>query len=513
MTRVMPLAKYCGTRLLWTVWCGLALLAWCVPAQAAPVPVTILYTTDTHGHILSEDKTVGLDQIAAVRKQSPDAVLVDSGDFLHGTPLAGIDKGQSVVALMCESGYFAAAAGNHEFSHSLDALLQRKAEGKACASPLHILSANVYRNDGTPLLEQWAKTDIHGISLCFFGLTTPETKTQASPSAVSGLTFAPIKETAAATERAMRASGCDLVVALTHIGSDSQVPFTSLDLAAALPGLDAVIDGHSHRRFASIKPGKPPVVSSGCHGEALGKLTVSVDPDTRKITGVTNTFLTPADLAGSTPDKSVAAKLAALRRTVDAVLREVVATLPVSLQGDRALTRTRETALGDFTADAFRAAYGTDIAIVNAGSIREGLPAGPVTRERVAAAFPFDGYVVSLAITGSELHDILEHAVGKLPGEDGGFPQVSGLSFAFSPSSPPGNRIREITVAGRAVDKNTLYTLATNDFLAQGGDGYPHLAGKPRLQTWLPVTTAVINRLNGSEPPGAATKGRIRQIR
>ena len=490
---------------------SLPVLLFAVPAVAVTIPVTILYTADTHGHIRTDGQTVGLDLVAALKKRLPGSILLDAGDFLHGSPLAVMDKGKTVISLMREAGYFAATAGNHEFSHDLPTLRHRAAEAAAFPSPMHVLSANITTQDGSLLLKPWADTTVQGARLCVFGLTTPETKTQSTPSTVASLTFLDVSQTATTMAATLRASGCDLVLALTHIGSDAHIPFTSRDLAAAVPGLDAVIDGHSHRRFAELIPGEPPVVSSGYHGKAVGKLTLSFDTAAQKVVAAANTFYTRNDLAGLAPDTAIHEKIAALQSRVDTRLGEVVAVSPIELPATYKQTRTSETALGNLAADALRAAYGTDIAIINAGSIREGFPKGLITRQTLLASFPFNGYAVSVRVTGKELYDILEHALGSLPGEGGGFPQVSGVSVVFSPTAPAGGRIREIRVAGKKLDTNISLTLATNDFLAQGGDGYPHLAAKPRLQSWMTIAAALVRHLEAKGVTPLQAEGRLRE--
>lgn len=469
--------------------------AWAVPAWAAVVPVTILYTTDAHGYIRSDEKTIGLDRIAAVRQSLPGSVLLDAGDFLHGSLLATVDKGKSVVALMRETGYFAATVGNHEFSHGFSVLEERVKEASGQPSPMHILSANTLKQDGTTLVKPWAKTDVQGVGLCVFGLTTPETRNQSAPSAVVGLNFADARQTALATAAALRESGCDIVIALTHCGSDHFTPFTSIALAAEVPGLDAVIDGHSHREFANIAPGTTPVVSSGSHGKALGKLTLFFDQAPRKTVSVKNAFFHPADLARTTPDSAIAAKINALQTTIDNTLGEVVAKSPAPLPGDRHAIRTSETALGDLAADALRAAYGSDMAICNGGGIRDGFPEGAITLKNLAQSFPFGGNVISMRVTGAELLDILEHALCKLPEESGGFPQISGFSIEVDPDSPVGERVKTLRVESRDVSPTESFTLAVNEFLAQGGNDYPHLAGKEHLQSWMTVTDALVRHL------------------
>lgn len=483
---------------------GLFLLFACVPAcRAGTVPLTILYTTDTHGHIASDGETMGLDRIARIKERHPGAVLLDAGDFLHGTPLATFDQGKTVIRLMHRAGYDAVALGNHEFDYGLRVLRQRVAEACAEPSPMEVLSANVRTLDGALLVKPWLRVVREPVTLCVFGLTTEETKTQTAPDAVTDLLFADVSETAASTAAYLRHTGCDVVVALTHVGSDAHVVEPSTAIARNTPGLDAVIDGHSHRRFAELVPNGPITVSSGAHGNAVGKLELFLDAQTKKIVTARNTFLTVKDVGELAPVLSLTCELAAYTAAVDSALGRVAAISPAPLAGDREAMRTRETRLGDLAADALRAAYGTDVAIINSGGIREGLPEGPVTRKDLQAVFPFADCVVSMEVTGKELHDILEHGFSKLPGADGAFPQLSGLTVIVDAQFPPGSRVRKVTAAEKALRQDAVYTLAANGFLTQGGDGYPHLATKKRLQSWMTVEEAMTVHLNRADifPP------------
>lgn len=478
------------------------------PRPAEPKTLTILYTTDAHGHIVTGKTTIGLDTVAAVKKSLPGSVLLDAGDFLHGTPLTLVDKGRSVVAFMRAAGYDAAAAGNHEFSQGREALLARRAEAEQGPDPMPILSANILAADGSPFLTPYTRLDADGTALCVFGLTT--TRTQTLPSTVAGLTFADPAVTARALAARLRASGCDLVLALVHLGSDSHMGFTSKDLAAAVPGLHAVIDGHSHRELDVTVNGIP-VVSSGAHGKALGKLVLTLDGKTKAVLAVHNTLLRPGDVKDAVPDPELAAAITALQKDVADRLSEVVAHSAHALPGDRARMRTRETALGNLAADAVRHGYKTETAVVNGGGVRSGLPRGPVARKDVLAIFPFSGYAISMRVSGRELLDILEHAVAGLPDASGAFPQVSGISMTVSPDAPAGKRIGDARINGAPLDDKRIYTLAVNDFLAQGGDGYPHLSGKARLQTWLSMEDAFIGYVREKGVPSPASVGnRIR---
>ena len=449
--------------------------------------LTLLYTTDTHGHIATDNRTIGLDVIAAVKNSLPGSLLLDAGDFLHGTPLATLSQGKDVISLMKEAGYDAAAAGNHEFAYGQDVLRERVAEADA-PPRLSILSANVHTQDGSLLFAPSLETNMDGVNVCIFGLTTPGTVNQASPSTVIGLEFADLVSTARDMERKLRDARCDLVVALTHVGSDSQIPVKSTDIARQVPGLDLVIDGHSHVMLEKRTEQGTLVVSSGAHGKRLGRLDIEFDTDARKVMGITNTLLSRDDIKDVRPDPTLAARIAALEARQDAALSEVVGQSSLTLNGESHVVRTRETNLGDLCADALRSAYGADLAIANGGSLRASIGQGPVTRKDVMTTLAFGGYAVNFAVTGRELLDILEYGFGKLPGAAGAFPQISGFTVRVKADNPPGSRVLAVTLPGdRPLDMQQTYTLTVNDFLAEGGDGYPHFAAKSRGEAFMPI--------------------------
>ncbi len=480
-----------------------------LPAAGENVRFSLVYTSDTHGYIATDPDTIGLDRIAGLRQSLPAALLLDAGDFLHGLPLINLDQGASVVRLMKEAGYFAAALGNHEFSHGQPALARRLKE--AAQEPgLHLLSANTRTESGDLLAEAWTETELEGVRICLFGLTTPETYTAASPSAVKGLSFEDPLETAQTMAGTLRKHGCSFIVALTHLGSTSRTEVTSLALGRSVPDIDVIIDGHSHLELEKRDGSGPLVVSPGAHGKRLGRLDVGFDTASGTVISLDNRLLTPADLAAVTPDRTLARAIEDLRLKESRLMSRVVARSAVSFPGDAARNRTQETALGDLCADALRDAYKTTLAIVNGGGIRAPLDRGPVRLGDVNAVLAFGGYAVSVKVTGRELRDILEQAYSALPAAGGGFAQISGFSVRLQPSNPPGSRVVNIVLPSGPVRDDRLYTLAVNDFLAEGGDNCPHLAGKSRLQMHTTMQDALIAFLARADTRRyAAPQGRI----
>jgi LPXTG-motif cell wall-anchored protein len=181
--------------------------------------------------------------------------------------------------------------------------------------------------------------------------------------------------------------------------------------------------------------------------------------------------------------------------------------------------RSEETVIGDFVADAIKAASGADIAFMNGGSVRADLPVGDITIADINTVLPFVNFILMTKMTGADVKAILEHSLSYYPETSGGFLQISGLSVTFDPAAEPGNRITSIEVGGiggAPLDMTAEYTVATNDWIAGGGDDY-HMA--PALfENTLPLAHPEITSLTdavswyiGTDPAIPNGVGRIMQ--
>lgn len=456
--------------------------------------VTIYYTTDMHGRVISDEDAIGLDVITSLYKSTPDSLLVDAGDFLHGSPTATLTEGADIISLMKKSGYFAAAVGNHEFSFGKQTLINCLSEAKT-GSKLNILSANIQNSNGDPFIDGTAITNVAGLKVGMFGLTTLDTALQSASDAVEGLNFTDPIEAAKQSVEKLKSEKCDIIIALTHLGSDPKTTVKSADIANNVDGIDAIIDGHSHV-LLDDKINDIPVVSAGKYGQAVGKLTLKYFDG--KIIQFDNTLLDKLDLSDIKPNSNVNAYINQISKAQESILSEVVGHTEVKLEGEKQVIRTRETNLGNLTADALVSATGADIGLMNAGCIRATIPNGDITKSMVIEAFSYSNIVVVKEVTGAEILDILEHACGKLPEADGRYAQISGIQFDLNIASD--NRVSNLCLTdGTKIDKKEVYTLATNDFIASGGDDYPHLADLPILRQGKTVEEVFLDFLSHAD--------------
>jgi 5'-nucleotidase len=187
---------------------------------------------------------------------------------------------------------------------------------------------------------------------------------------------------------------------------------------------------------------------------------------------------------GVPDDAVIAARVREYNVLLDERLNRVIGKTATRLDTRHDIVRTRESAFANLIADAMRAAVGADVALTNGGGIRGDTvyePGTELTREMVLSELPFNNVTVKLEISGNVLRAALENGVAKVESIRGQFPHVSGMSYVFDPTQPAGSRIVSVQVGEQPLDPNAIYTLATNDYIAEGGDHYDMLKHLKRL--------------------------------
>ena len=482
----------------------------------------ILHTNDVHGRIVEEKGVIGDAKLATVieqerAKSNQTTLVVDAGDAFQGLPISNSTKGEARAEILNQMQYDAMAVGNHEFDFGLD---EAKKYKEILKFPL--LSSNTYVN-GARLFEASTIVDkdktVEGDEFVVIGVTTPETATKTHPKNVKGVTFTdPISEVNKVIEEVQakaRAEGKDYkhYVVLAHLGVDTTTPveWRGSTLAEALsknPRLKGkrvtVIDGHSHTVESTTYGDNVTYNQTGSYLHNVGKITYK----SRQLLG--NPTQIPAADAKKLPANPTVEKLVKdIKQKYDAENAvEVVSNSPVELNGDRENVRVRETNLGNVVADSLYQ-YGqtgfshpTDIAVTNGGGLRETIAKGkPITKGNVIAVLPFGNTISQIQVTGQQVLDMFEKSLGSILQVDkdgkkvldengqpllepsGGFLQVSGVKVYYDTNLPSGKRVLGIQVKNRTTGRYDLldlaktYYLATNDFLAAGGDGYTMLGG------------------------------------
>ena len=442
-------------------------------ALAAPLSLTLVHVNDWD-QMAGIEGAGGAARIAAVVTQERaraeavggHAVVTFGGDMISPSVLSGIDGGAHMIDLADAIGFDVAVLGNHEFDFGPDVLQQRLAESRTTW-----LAGNVsVAGGGFPGAAATTMVERDGYRIGFLGLVTTETQMISSPG--SGVSFAPAAGTGARLAQELMAAGADIVIALTHQGLG-----TDLELLRTVRAIDVVLGGHDHLLVANYD-GRQAVMKAGSQGRHVGVLTLAIDRVEGR-GGKTKVVWTPdfrlRSTAGIEGDAALAAKVQGYQARLDETLDVVIGETATELDTRGFLSGSAETAFGNLLADAMREATGADIALSNGGGIRGDTvypPGKHLTRKTVLTELPFGNKTVVLGLTGAQVRDALENGVSRAEHPSGRFPQVSGLAFTFDARRPPGERVTRVTVGGAPLEDDRTYTLATNDFLARGGDDY-----------------------------------------
>lgn len=486
---------------------GAGLLIGPLVAKAEPFRLKILQVNDWDRFEESRGRG-GFARVAALLKaegaEREDVLVVHAGDAISPSLLSGFDKGAHIVDLLNKLPLDLFTPGNHEFDFGKEVAKQRFAEAR-----FPILSANITEPDGGAFAGLAASriVEVGGFKLGFFGMTTPQTKEISSP---GDLVFRSPLEVAPEMAKKLRAEGADLVVAVTHTGFEEDL---ALYRQAAV---DLILTGHDHD-LRIMYNGRVAMVESASQGEVVTAIELALDR--AKEGDRTRVVWTPSfrtlDTATYAPDPEMKAVTDRLEVKLASELDVVIGRTATALDSRRAIVRGEEAAIANMIADAMRLAVDAEIAITNGGGIRgdKQYPAGQtLTRRDLLTELPFGNKTVKLALKGSDILEALENGFSQVEQGAGRFPQVSGMRVTVDLTRPAGQRVLEVSVGGAPLDRDRVYTVATNDFLARGGDGYAVFArAKPLIDpaAALLMASQVIDYVATREEVAPTVDGRI----
>ena len=475
--------------------------------------IVILFTSDAHCGI---DQGWGYAGVAAIRDslaKSNHVVLVDNGDAIQGEPVGTMTSGKVLVELMNVVGYDIATIGNHEFDYGMDNFLDL---AKNVAQYPYI-SANFSYNDEL-VFDPYVIKEFDGVKVAFVGVTTPKTITSSTPVYFQDETGAFVytfkqddtgEKLYAAVQEAVdaaRAEGAQYVVAMGHVGTEAECsPWMSSEIIENTTGIDFFLDGHAHEtepcNEVKNKDGQT-VLRAGCGTKLANVGYAKIAVDGTLSTGLYQWNINVAAPALLGLSGTVADAVVAATEELNAVLGEVVATSQVELtindpETGARIIRSAESNLGDLCADAYRAMTGADVAIVNGGGIRVSIPAGDITMNDIYKVHPFGNALCMVEVTGQQILDALEWGAHAFPGENGGFLQVSGLTYEIhtyleSTVTQDENtlftgvtgeyRVKNVMVGDEPLDLEKTYTVASHNYMLKDqGDGFTMWAGSKLL--------------------------------
>ncbi|MBG0563258.1 bifunctional metallophosphatase/5'-nucleotidase [Actinoplanes aureus] len=496
-------------------------------------------------------------------------ITAGAGDLIGGTPLVSAAfHDEPTIELMNEIGLQVSSVGNHEFDEGVDELIRiqrggchpvdgcQDGDGFGGADFTYLAANTIDKRTGLPILPPIDIKYVGGVPVGFIGMTLEGTPSIVNPAGIRNVRFTDEIETANKWSNLLTLFGVKAQVLLLHEGGSqgSATPtpgvsdctnFTGpvVPIVAGLnPAISIVISGHTHRFYSCKLPNSKGadtiVTSAGSNGQLITDIDYTLDRRTGRFTGITakNVIVengVPDGKGGWLRDASgaflknpdtvdAAAKKVAdkYRAAVAPIANEVVGSISADIL--RAANAAGESPLGDVIADAqlaYTRSAGAQIALMNPGGIRADLDAdqssggeafGQVTYGEAFTVQPFNNLVVTQTLTGTQLKNVLEQQFVGFAGQTTQrILQVSaGLTYTWSASAAPGSKVSNLALNGTPIDPAANYLVTTNDFLANGGDGFTNLTqGTGRVTApGFDVDALVAYLATGPIAPGPANR-------
>ncbi|WP_396645499.1 choice-of-anchor I family protein [Microbacterium sp.] len=482
--------------------------------------IDILTINDFHGRLEAGSQgeagaAVIAGAVAATEAQNPNTLFVSAGDNIGASTFTSlIQQDSPTIDTLVAAGLDVSAVGNHEFDRGFadltDRVLPEYGGGQFG------LGANVYKK-GTkePVLDEYAIEEVDGVRVAFIGTVTPDTATMVDPAGIAGIEFGDQLEAADRVADEITAGDlADVIVLLTHSGAatSNDCADVAADRAGfgalatdASPAIDAIVSAHTHQTYACDLPiagtdRTRPVIQASEYGKAMGRLSLRYDKRTDELASIEAVTF---PLANAFPaDAAIQAMVDGYVAEADVIGAEPVGTVSADiLRGGTPSGADRgvESSMGNWVADVYlwatsqNPAYGgtpAQIALMNPGGLRADLLKGDdgvVTYKEAALVQPFANTLVTVTLTGAQIRDILNQqwkATGDRPKLHLGVSEGFSYEYTQDATNPRVGSVVSMTYNGRTVAATDTFTVVTNSFLANGGDGFPTFSeGTDRTDT------------------------------
>jgi 5'-nucleotidase len=500
---------------------------------------------------------------------------VGAGDLIGGTPLVSAAfHDEPTIELMNEVGLQISSVGNHEFDEGVDELIRiqrggchptdgcQDGDGYRGAKFTYLAANTINKKTGLPILPPIDIKFVDGVPVGFVGLTLEGTPGIVNPAGIKNVRFANEVQTANKWGNLLKLFGVKAQVLLVHQGGQQsvseQVPVPGVSdcnsfsgpivpiVAGLNPEFNLVVSGHTHRFYSCTLPnskGTAVVTSAGSNGQLITDIDYTIDRRTGRFGEITAKNVVVENGVSDGKGgwlRDAAGVFLKNPATVDAKAKKVAdkyrtAVAPIAnrvvgrISGD--ITRTAgtngESPLGDVIADAQLAwtqSSNAQIALMNPGGIRADFDAeqssggeanGQVTYGEAFTVQPFNNLVVTQTLTGAQLKNVLEQQFVGFGGQTTQrILQVSaGLTYSWNSTAPAGSKVSALALNGTPIDPAASYRVTTNDFLANGGDGFTNLNVDPNRTTAPGFDVdALVGYLGAGAPVAPGPANRITKI-
>ena len=464
-----------------------------LPKEDKEVEIPILTFNDFHGSLKESGGNPGaakfVGELKRVKAENPNTIVVSGGDMYQGSALSNLLKGKPVSDMNKALGVEFSAVGNHEFDWGYDLIPKWEKNGN-----FEFLASNIYeKSTGEPV--KWAKPygiiEREGKKIGFIGLATPETAYKTNPDNVQALEFRdPNKEAEKWVKHLREVEKVDAVVALTHIGSqqdrNTKEITGEVTNLTKVKGLDAIVSAHSHMPVKGEVNGVP-IVQAYKNGRSIGLIDLKFSKD-----GKLSVEIDRMDISKKIKelpiDKDMENTLQKYEEELSPILDVKVADLSEDLPHNRDAGVSK---MGATVTETMRKITNADIAINNGGGVRAPLKKGVITVGDMYTILPFDNTIVTMDLKGSDVVLALEHGIAP---KNFGWGQHAGVKFWYNKDAEEGKRITSVVLLdGSKLDPDKYYKVATNDFMAAGGDGYDFSKAKNLKDTNLVLREEISN--------------------
>ncbi|WP_135663314.1 bifunctional metallophosphatase/5'-nucleotidase [Halorhabdus rudnickae] len=483
--------------------------------ESATGTVSIIHDTHLQGRYGELDNAenianyIGLmDQL---NEEYPNALRLGVGDDLASSVLSSVFDGKHIVDALNAGSLDYDGFGNHDFDMGPDTFREQVAN-----SDFPWLSANTIDGETGEVFakEEGAKkyvlTEVDGITVGLTGILTEETPNVATVGNAEVLEPAPALQEVVPQ---MREEGADVVVVLSHVAS----PVVEEEVAPKVDGVDAYVGDHAALAYETPKVVNGSLVSIiGDEFKYLAELHLEVEDGEVVSHEFTRHSLAEEVERGLEPNPEVADLMRSYRDRLEEEVGAEIGRTETTLDAREKVVRREESNLGNYVAEKMRNHLDADVdvALMNGGGIRTDsqYEPGTLTQRDIVNIFPFGNRLTVLEVTGETLLATLENGVSEVERLSGRFPQVAGMEYTYDMNNEVGDRITEVTVNGEAIDPDATYSLATNNFVSGGGDGYEMLADVPRILKPVNgplLSSLLIRRIEAETPIAPERDGRI----
>jgi len=503
-----------------------------VPPKAAQkagreVQLQLLAINDYHGQIIpystsyvgAEFLSAYLDRREAEAKgPNSDTWRLGVGDLIGASPaVSGLLQDEPTLEVLNEMGFMYSCVGNHEFDEGIDELLRLQYGGYHPVTgdwermKMKYLAANVvYEGTDETIFPGYVIKRAHGIPVGIIGVVYEGTPSIVTASGVAGLEFLDEAEAVNEAVAELKGKGVEAIIVLMHnggYGDTSGGPVTGefVGIVEAMDDeVDVVLTAHTHARYWGYIDGKL-VTQAYNAGRAFADVDLVLSRATKDVVSSKAEIVYTYPDATLLPDLKVLSIVQKALDTVAPVVNEVVGEAAADIT--RTQNAAGESALGNLIADGQAWKQDTQIAFMNPGGIRADISAGEVTWGDLFAVQPFGNYMVTMEMTGAQIETALEQQWVKPA-----FLQIHGIEYSWSASAPVGDKVdpANVLIDGVPLDLAATYTVAANNFLAEGGDNFTIFRDATNKVYWGSDLDALVDYIKYlPQPFNAVIEGRV----